>query len=99
MGQVICKSDDHATKATTTPYRPQHMMATIMHSLFDLGQVRLIQSLPNDLKNAITECDPHQRNNLKFKQPLIICFNFKLITFQIRSDKLSSLSFSLYNTK
>ena len=58
MGQVIGKSDDNATKATTTPYRPQHMMATIMHSLFDLGQVRLIQSLPNELKNAMTECDP-----------------------------------------
>ena len=58
MGQVIGKSDAHATKATTTPYRPQHMMATIMHSLFDLGQVRLIQSLPNELKNAMTESDP-----------------------------------------
>ena len=58
MGQVIGKSDGHATKATTPPYRPQHMMATIMHSLFDLGQVRLIQSLPNELKNAMTECDP-----------------------------------------
>ena len=58
MGQVIGKSDAHATKAITTPYRPQHMMATIMHSLFDLGQVRLIQSLPNELKNAMTESDP-----------------------------------------
>ncbi|MBT7983330.1 MAG: DUF1501 domain-containing protein, partial [Akkermansiaceae bacterium] len=58
MGQVIGQSDAHATKSTTTPYRPQHMMATIMHSLFDLGQVRLIQSLPNELKSAMTETAP-----------------------------------------
>ena len=58
MGQVIGKSDSHATKAVTTPYRPEHMMATIMHSVFDLGQVRLIQSLPNELRNTITETNP-----------------------------------------
>ena len=58
MGQVIGKSDSHATKAVTTPYRPEHMMATIMHSVFDLGQVRLIQSLPSELRNAMTETNP-----------------------------------------
>ena len=58
MGQVIGKSDSHATKAVTTPYRPEHMMATIMHSVFDLGQVRLIQSLPNELRSAMTETNP-----------------------------------------
>ncbi len=58
MGQVIGASDSHATKAATTPYRPQHMMATIMNSLFDIGQLRLVQSLPSTLKNAITEGKP-----------------------------------------
>jgi hypothetical protein len=58
MGQVVGASDNHATRATTTPYRPQHMMATIMHSLFDIGELRLAQNLPGNLKDAITEGQP-----------------------------------------
>ena len=58
MGQVIGESDKHATRATTTPYRPPNMMATIMHQLFDVGQLRLDVSLPGELKKAITDVDP-----------------------------------------
>ncbi|MFP6873212.1 MAG: DUF1501 domain-containing protein [Verrucomicrobiales bacterium] len=58
MGQVVGASDNHATRAVTTPYRPQHMMATIMHSLFDIGELRLAQNIPGNLKDAITEGKP-----------------------------------------
>ena len=58
MGQVVGASDNHATRAITTPYRPQHMMATIMHSLFDIGELRLAQNLPGNLKDVITEGKP-----------------------------------------
>lgn len=58
MGQVIGESDNHATRAATTPYRPQEMMATIMHSLFDTGTLRLARGLPDNLKRAITEGKP-----------------------------------------
>ncbi len=58
MGQVVGASDNHATRALTTAYRPQHMMATIMHSLFDIGELRLAQNLPGNLKDAITEGKP-----------------------------------------
>ena len=56
--QVVGASDNHATRAITTPYRPQHMMATIMHSLFDIGELRLAQNLPGNLKDVITEGKP-----------------------------------------
>jgi hypothetical protein len=58
MGQVIGSSDSHATRAVTAPYRPQNMMATIMHSLFDIGELRLAQGLPASLQRAITEGEP-----------------------------------------
>ena len=58
MGQVVGASDNHATRAITTPYRPPHMMATIMHSLFDIGELRLAQNLPSNLKDTITEGQP-----------------------------------------
>lgn len=41
MGQIIGQSDDHATRASTTPYRPPHLLATIMNVLFDVGELRL----------------------------------------------------------
>jgi hypothetical protein len=58
MGQVIGESDSHATRAITTPYRPEHMMATMMRSLFDIGELRLAQGLPGELMRAITEGKP-----------------------------------------
>ena len=58
MGQVVGASDNHATRAITTPYRPQHMMATIMHSLFDIGELRLVDNIPANLKDTITEGEP-----------------------------------------
>ena len=58
MGQVVGASHNHATRAITTPYRPQHMMATIMHSLFDIGELRLVDNIPANLKDTITEGQP-----------------------------------------
>ncbi|MDX1944555.1 MAG: DUF1501 domain-containing protein [Pirellulaceae bacterium] len=49
MGQVIGQSDPHATKAATTPYRPEHLMATVLHSLFDVGQLRLQTNIPREI--------------------------------------------------
>jgi len=58
MGQVIGQSDATASKAATTPYRPPEMMATIMHTLFDIGKLRLDSSLPRELEQAITSVKP-----------------------------------------
>ena len=58
MGQIVGRSDAHATRPATTPYGPEHMLATIMHTLFDIGELRLEPSVPRELLQAITENDP-----------------------------------------
>ena len=58
MGQVIGQSDNHASKAATKPYRPGHLLSTVMHSLFDVGQLRITRGVPRDVSNAITDGEP-----------------------------------------
>jgi hypothetical protein len=58
MGQVIGQSDNNATKAATRPYRPENMLATIMNVLFDIGQLRLVQGVPNDVQKVLTDGEP-----------------------------------------
>ena len=41
MGQVIGGSDSKATAPASDPVTPTHLMATILHTLFDPGQLRL----------------------------------------------------------
>jgi hypothetical protein len=57
-GQVIGQSDAQATKPATEPYGPEHLLATVMHRLFDVGQLRLDPSLPRDLSQVITSGEP-----------------------------------------
>ena len=40
-GQVIGRSDRRAHGPAGDAYTPQHMLATIMHTLFDLGELRV----------------------------------------------------------
>lgn len=58
MGQVVGRSDAHVTNPATTPYGPEHMFATILHTLFDIGELRLVQSVPQDLQRAIANTEP-----------------------------------------
>ncbi|HEV3024211.1 MAG TPA: DUF1501 domain-containing protein [Pirellulales bacterium] len=49
MGQVIGQSDEQAARALTEPYRPEHLVSTIMHTLFDVGKLRLEPDLPREI--------------------------------------------------
>ncbi|HVX14575.1 MAG TPA: DUF1501 domain-containing protein [Pirellulales bacterium] len=49
MGQVIGQSDGQASRPSTEPYRPQHLISTIMHTLFDVGQLRLAPNMPREV--------------------------------------------------
>ena len=60
MGQVIGQSDNHATRAATKPYRPPHMLSTIMHVLFDIGELRITRGIPGDVQKVITDGEPIQ---------------------------------------
>ena len=58
MGQVVGQSDSHATKPATDAYSPKHMLATIMHTLFDIGELRVTRGIPRDVEQVISGGQP-----------------------------------------
>ena len=53
MGQVIGQSDRTASVPQTDPVTPANLMATLMHTLFNLGELRLDSGLPADVSRAV----------------------------------------------
>ncbi len=58
MGQVIGRSDRTASAPATNPISSGNVLATIMHTLFDIGKVRIIPSVPSDVEQTITGNQP-----------------------------------------
>ena len=58
MGQVIGRSDKHATRPATTPYYPKHLFGTIMRTMFDVGELRVTRGLPRDLLRVVEQSRP-----------------------------------------
>jgi Protein of unknown function (DUF1501) len=58
MGQVIGQSTRDAGEPQSEPYNMENLLATVMHNLLDIGQVRLMTGLPQDLLRAITTPEP-----------------------------------------
>ena len=58
MGQVVGQSDRYASRAAGDAYRPQHLLGTIMHSLFDIGRLRLEPQVPLEIISAAERSTP-----------------------------------------
>jgi uncharacterized protein (DUF1501 family) len=58
MGQVIGRSNRIAGEPASNPIRMQNLIATIMSSLFDTGELRLVPGLPRDIAQVMTGWDP-----------------------------------------
>ena len=58
MGQIIGQSDSQAARPVANPYRPAHLFSTVMHTLFDVGELRLIRGIPGGAQKVITEGEP-----------------------------------------
>ncbi len=58
MGKVVGQSTRDGGEPLTEPVTMKHLLATIMHTAFDVGQLRLDRSLPTDLLRVITEGEP-----------------------------------------
>jgi uncharacterized protein (DUF1501 family) len=58
MGQVVGQSDRYASRAVGDAYRPQHLLGTIMHSLFNIGQLRLELQVPPEIIRAAEQSNP-----------------------------------------
>jgi hypothetical protein len=57
MGQVIGQSDRLAAQPSSERYTPKHLLATIMHTLLDLGEVRLRTGL-GKVGKVLTDGEP-----------------------------------------
>ena len=57
-GQVVGRSDRIAGEPASTPISSGNVLATVMHSLFDFGQLRLQSGVSSDIERAITGSDP-----------------------------------------
>ncbi len=58
MGQVIGASNEKAEEPATDPISPGDMMATIMHTMFDVGKMRLDSTIPRNLDQLIQAGQP-----------------------------------------
>ncbi len=54
MGQVIGQSTRHASEPQTTPLERKDLVASIMHTLFDVGELRITRGVPNELIQVTT---------------------------------------------
>jgi uncharacterized protein (DUF1501 family) len=57
MGQVIGQSARNGGEPATEPVRVKNLLATIMHSLFDVGKLRVTRGMPREILQ-IAEWDP-----------------------------------------
>jgi len=57
-GAVIGQSTRDAGRPQTEPWGIPNLLATIFHSQFDIGRLRLEQSLPVDLLRTMTSSSP-----------------------------------------
>jgi len=58
MGQVIGRSSEKAEEPASEPVSPADMMATVMHTLFDIGTLRLDSSVPRNISQHIERGRP-----------------------------------------
>lgn len=54
MGQVIGQSARDAGEPATEPVRIQNLIATILHTLFDVGELRIVSGVPREIGGVMT---------------------------------------------
>ena len=58
MGQVIGQSTRDAGEPQSQPYTNENLVATVMHTLLDIGKVRLLAGLSQELQRVLTTPEP-----------------------------------------
>lgn len=58
MGQVIGQSGRKADAPVSMPISPANLLGTVLHTLFDVGKLRLDASLPADVLRLATQTEP-----------------------------------------
>jgi len=57
MGQVVGQSARNGGEPGTEPVRIRHLLGTVMHSLFDVGRLRVVRGMPREVLQ-MAEWDP-----------------------------------------
>jgi uncharacterized protein (DUF1501 family) len=58
VGQVIGRSDSRAGEPASEPVRIPNLIATILHTLFDVNALRLVPGLPREIAQTMAGWDP-----------------------------------------
>jgi hypothetical protein len=58
MGQVIGQSNRDAGEPSSDPVRIKDLLATILHVLFDVGELRLVPGAPREVAQTMTGWEP-----------------------------------------
>jgi hypothetical protein len=58
MGQVIGQSNRDAGEPASSPIRIPNLISTVLHSVFDVGQLRLLSNVPRELSLQLAAADP-----------------------------------------
>jgi hypothetical protein len=61
MGLVIGRSTANGGEPADNPVHMRHLLGTIFHTLFDVGELRLRRDVTSDVAKVITESEPIQR--------------------------------------
>lgn len=57
VGQVIGRSARNGGEPNSDPVRIRHLVGTVMHTLFDVGQLRVVRGMPREIL-TMAEWDP-----------------------------------------
>jgi uncharacterized protein (DUF1501 family) len=58
MGQVIGRSDSTASEPATEPITIRNLLATVLHTAFDVGTLRVQRGLPREIAQQMTSWRP-----------------------------------------
>ena len=58
MGQIIGQSDRHGGEPTSDPISSSNILSTVMHYLFDVGELRVQTGIPKEVESIIVDGKP-----------------------------------------
>ena len=58
MGQVVGQSTRDAGQPLTEPITNKHLISTILHTLFHVGELRITQGVPSEVTRDMASWEP-----------------------------------------